>query len=152
MRSSVASFARHVPPLQKGVPMSEFSTMTDGLRKMFLAGVGAIAAVGEKGGDIVETLAERGEAVVNQGKQLNRELTQKGVAATSGLREDALRGMMAVMSAEERAEFADAARRMADEYAARDAAKGDGPVTAPVDAPAPETPASETPACGCGSA
>lgn len=49
----------------------------DGLRKVFLAGVGALATTVEKGSEIVEDLVKKGELTVEQGKELNSELKRK---------------------------------------------------------------------------
>ena len=46
----------------------------EGLRKIFLAGVGALAATAEKGQELVNNLVARGELTVEQGKKLNSEL------------------------------------------------------------------------------
>ena len=46
----------------------------DGLRKVFLAGVGALATTVEK---IVDDLVKKGELTVEQGKALNAELKHK---------------------------------------------------------------------------
>ncbi|MFT8358079.1 phasin family protein, partial [Bifidobacterium aquikefiri] len=46
----------------------------DGLRKVLLAGVGALATGIEKSQAIVDDLARKGEITVEQGKQLNSEL------------------------------------------------------------------------------
>ena len=46
----------------------------EGLRKVVLAGVGALATGIEKGQAIVDDLARKGEITVEQGKQLNTEL------------------------------------------------------------------------------
>ena len=86
-----------------------------------MAGVGAMATVGEKGGQALDDLAERGENVVKQGKDLNRELTQKGAQATSGIREDLLRARLAGMTGEQRANFVALAQRLSAELDAQDA-------------------------------
>jgi len=44
------------------------------LKKILLAGVGAVAITAEKAGEIVETLVKKGELTVEQGKVLNEEL------------------------------------------------------------------------------
>ncbi len=49
----------------------------DGLRKVFLAGVGALATTVEKGQEIVDDLVKKGELTVEQGKALNAELKHK---------------------------------------------------------------------------
>lgn len=46
----------------------------EGLRKVFLAGVGALAATYEKSQEIVDELVKKGELTVEQGKALNTEL------------------------------------------------------------------------------
>ncbi len=48
--------------------------ITDGVKKLLLAGVGAVAMSAEKANDIVGTLVEKGEITVEQGKELNQEL------------------------------------------------------------------------------
>ena len=50
----------------------------DGLRKVFLAGVGALATTVEKSQEIVDDLVKKGELTVEQGKALNAELKHKG--------------------------------------------------------------------------
>ena len=49
----------------------------EGLRKVFLAGVGALATTVEKGQEIVDALVKKGELTVEQGKALNTELKRK---------------------------------------------------------------------------
>lgn len=49
----------------------------DGLRKVFLAGVGALATTVEKSQEIVDDLVKKGELTVEQGKALNAELRHK---------------------------------------------------------------------------
>ena len=49
----------------------------DGLRKVFLAGVGALATTVEKSQEIVDDLVKKGELTVEQGKALNAELKHK---------------------------------------------------------------------------
>lgn len=49
----------------------------DGLRKVFLAGIGALATTVEKSQEIVDDLVKKGELTVEQGKALNAELKHK---------------------------------------------------------------------------
>lgn len=49
----------------------------DGLRKVFLAGIGALATTVEKSQEIVDDLVKKGELTVEQGKALNTELKHK---------------------------------------------------------------------------
>lgn len=48
--------------------------ITDGLKKLLLASVGAVALTTEKADELVGTLVEKGEITVEQGKELNKEL------------------------------------------------------------------------------
>ncbi|MCR4992132.1 MAG: aspartyl beta-hydroxylase [Lachnospiraceae bacterium] len=48
--------------------------LTDGLKKILLAGVGAVALTTEKAGEILNEMVEKGEITVEQGKALNQEL------------------------------------------------------------------------------
>ena len=48
--------------------------LTNGIKKAFLASVGAVATTAEVTKDIVEKMIEKGEQTVEQGKVLNQEL------------------------------------------------------------------------------
>ena len=85
--------------------MAEFDLM-DGLRKMFMAGVGAVATGVEQGQEVVEELVKKGELTVEQGKSLNQELTHKVKEAFDDSADKVLRARLEAMSAEERAAFA----------------------------------------------
>ena len=54
----------------------------EGLRKVFLAGVGALATGYEKGSELVDELVKKGELTVEQGKTLNEELKRTVKEAT----------------------------------------------------------------------
>lgn len=71
----------------------------EGLRKIFLAGVGALAATAEKGQEIVNNLVARGELTVEQGKKLNSELAHKASEKTSSLKEQAQEATQTVRDA-----------------------------------------------------
>lgn len=71
--------------------MSEFD-LGDGLRKVFLAGVGALATTVEKSQQIVDDLVKKGELTVEQGKALNTELKRKASEAKRGDDGDAASG------------------------------------------------------------
>lgn len=148
----------------------------DGLKDIFLAGVGAMALGAEKTQELVEQLIAKGEITVEQGKEINSEvlkqaqataervgqqtqaaashmgdqaktaaelLKEQGQSAVSfarsqaematdnakkdsanfaeALKHDVLEAQMAVMTPEQRAEFA----AKAAEIAARDTSEGD---------------------------
>ena len=59
--------------------MADFN-LGEGLRKVMLAGVGALATTYEKGSEIVDDLVKKGEITVEQGKALNTELKRKVTA------------------------------------------------------------------------
>ena len=56
--------------------MADFN-FGEGLHKVFLAGVGALATTAEKSQEIVDDLVKKGELTVEQGKALNTELKRK---------------------------------------------------------------------------
>ena len=57
--------------------MSDDLKLTDTFRKIFLAGVGAVALGAEKSKAAIDSLVEKGELTVEQGKVLNQELKHK---------------------------------------------------------------------------
>ena len=71
----------------------------EGLRKIFLAGVGALAATAEKGQGIVNNLVARGELTVEQGKKLNSELAHKANEKSASLKEQAQEATQTVRDA-----------------------------------------------------
>lgn len=71
----------------------------EGLRKIFLAGVGALAATAEKGQEIVNNLVARGELTVEQGKKLNSELAHKANEKSASLKEQAQEAAQTVRDA-----------------------------------------------------
>lgn len=46
----------------------------EGIRKILLAGIGAVAVTGEKSKEVLEELVKKGELTMEQGKALNEEL------------------------------------------------------------------------------
>ena len=53
------------------------SIITEGLKTLLLAGVGAAALTVDKSQEILKDLVDRGELTVEQGKALNQELKHK---------------------------------------------------------------------------
>ena len=82
--------------------MSEFD-VTEGLKKLFLASVGAVAMGAEKSQEVVDELVKKGELTVEQGKTLNQELTRKAREVIDGTADKALRSRLEAMTPEERA-------------------------------------------------
>ena len=50
------------------------SSFNEDLKKVLLAGIGAVAVTAEKSREVVEQLVKKGELTVEQGKVLNEEL------------------------------------------------------------------------------
>ncbi len=61
---------------QGGIAMDN-KIITDGLKTLLLAGVGAAALTVDKSQEILKDLVDRGELTVEQGKALNQELRHK---------------------------------------------------------------------------
>ena len=78
----------------------------EGLRKVVLAGIGAVATGAEMGADLIEELVKKGELTVEQGRVLNEELTRKADKAAADMQEQFLRAHLESMTAEERAAYA----------------------------------------------
>lgn len=93
----------------------DFDSLSDAARKVFLAGVGAIAVGAEKTADVVNDLVEKGELTVEQGKAVNEELKHKAAEATSGASDAVLRARLKNMSAEERAAWIKNVQKIADD-------------------------------------
>ena len=93
----------------------------DGFKSIFLAGIGAMAYTGEKGKEVIDSLVEKGEITLDQGRELNAELQHKAAESTSGLRESALEASMRMMTPEERVQFSEAAAKIAAEQNAANA-------------------------------
>lgn len=122
------------------------SVLGDALRTTFLAGVGALSFVGEKGGQLISSLAERGEQAVSAGRDLNQELVHTVSTAAADAREGLLKTRIELMTPEERAQFVEAVQRTAaqveEEQAARCAAQDHRPPADPRDT-------AESDACAC---
>ena len=54
--------------------MDTKNTLSDGIKKLMLAGIGAVAATAEKSQEVLDDLISKGEITVEQGKALNQEL------------------------------------------------------------------------------
>lgn len=54
-----------------------FADLENDVKKIFLAGLGAVALTAEKAEDLVKDLVKRGELTMEQGKALNDELKHK---------------------------------------------------------------------------
>ena len=102
--------------------MAEFD-FGEGVRKVFLAGVGALATGVEMSQDIIEELVKKGELTLEQGKSLNEELTRKAAKAAADTQDTILRTRLENMSADERAAYAEKIRTMSAEIAEKEASQ-----------------------------
>ncbi len=112
------------------------ATIGDGFKDIFFAGIGALAITGEKAKEVVDQLIAKGEITVDQGKQINSELTRKMGETAANVRYATLEARMRAMSPEERAEFAAKAAEIAqsiDEQA--ESVGGDEVEDAPAEEP-----------------
>ena len=75
----------------------------DGMKKIFLAGVGAIALSAEKGSELIGELVKKGEITVEQGKDLNKDLQRsfKESMDKRGINIDELGQKISKMSSDE---------------------------------------------------
>ena len=51
--------------------------LTDGLKKILLAGIGTVAVTAEKSKDVLDELVKKGELTVEQGKVLNEDVYKR---------------------------------------------------------------------------
>lgn len=83
------------------------NSLTDGLKKILLAGVGAATVVVEKTGEVVDKLVEKGELTMEQGKTLSEELKrsfeEKTTEAEKKLTEQEMHSLLESLTPEERA-------------------------------------------------
>ncbi len=118
--------------------------LNEGLKKIFLAGVGAIATTAETAKDVVENLVKKGEITVEQGKVLNEELKKNArekmkehvsvtvvkeykdaMTAVDHMKEDELEALKAKIAEVEKAAAQKAAEKAAEEAA--EESPGTGP-------------------------
>ena len=82
---------------------AEGSTMdlTNTVKKLLLAGIGAVTVGAEKAAEVVDDLVAKGEITVEQGKTLTKELQEKAKAR----KDDVVAERVAAMSDEQRDRF-----------------------------------------------
>lgn len=68
------------------------TTIADGFKDVFLAGVGAMALGAEKTQELVEQLIAKGEITVEQGKQINSEVLKQAQATAERVGQEAQTG------------------------------------------------------------
>ena len=96
--------------------------LTDGLKKILLAGIGTVAVTAEKSKDVLDDLVKKGELTVEQGKALNQELKhnaeEKKKQVEAQKKEKNISDLVAGLSAEDleklKAQIAKAEEEMAE--------------------------------------
>ena len=119
--------------------------LTDGLKKVVLAGIGTVAVTAEKSKEIIDEMAKRGQQTVEQGKVLNQELkhniketVKKTVGGTEEVpTQEALAAMLDKMTPEQITE-------LKEKLAAAEEAKAAEKADAAEEKEAEEVPAEET--------
>lgn len=75
--------------------------LTEDMKKIFLAGVGAIAMTAERSQDMIEALVSKGELTVEQGKVLNEELMHNMSSAMNrtkdNIKKSATKGTISIL-------------------------------------------------------
>lgn len=94
--------------------MADFDAF-DAARKIFLAGVGAVATAGDKSSEMLDEFIRKGEETVRQGQALNEELKHRTQSVVDGAADGALKSKIDAMTDEEREEFLRKVRSMVDE-------------------------------------
>ena len=89
------------------------ANVADAFHTIFLAGIGAVAATGEKGSELFQQLVAKGESTVQQGKDTNEELLKKAKGKVTDTAESALRSYLKTLSPEERAKFVSSVQKAA---------------------------------------
>ncbi|MCC8028216.1 MAG: hypothetical protein LIO75_00140 [Lachnospiraceae bacterium] len=92
--------------------------LSDSMKKIILAGIGAAAATSEKTKEILDDLVEKGELTVEQGKVLNEELKHNVKQTFEKDKEKDVKDILKGLSSEQIAE-------LKEELAAMDEAEDD---------------------------
>jgi len=101
--------------------MALFDDVSEGMKKILLAGVGAVAMGAEKAPELLDDLVKKGEEALEQGKTLNDELTRKVKETASDVSDEVLRSRFRGMTAEERAAWIANAQKISEDLEAEDA-------------------------------
>ncbi|MCI2242843.1 phasin family protein [Adlercreutzia faecimuris] len=102
------------------------SSITDGFKDVFMAGIGAMALGAEKSKELVDQLIEKGELTVDQGQAISADLidraTQTAGKTAVSVRDDLIAAHLATLSKDERDAFAAKVAEMAAAANEKDAA------------------------------
>ncbi len=102
------------------------SSITDGFKDVFMAGIGAMALGAEKSKELVDQLIAKGELTVDQGKAINADLidraSQTAGKTAESVRDDLIAAHLAALTKDERDAFAAKVAEMAAAADEKDAA------------------------------
>lgn len=97
---------------------SGFDSLSHAVRDIFMAGVGLAATGVDKSKEVIDDLVEKGKLTVEQGRELNSELSRKAKDKADSTISDAqdrlLRMRMAAMNDDERKEYVARVSRIAE--------------------------------------
>lgn len=95
--------------------MAGFDDLGEGVRKFFLAGIGAVAITAEKSSEIVNDLVKKGELTVEQGKAVNEELKHTVKSAAADGSDAVLRAKLRTLTPEQREAWIKNAQKIAND-------------------------------------
>ena len=75
--------------------------ISEEMEKVLLLGIGAAATTAEKSKELLDTLVEKGELTIEQGKVVNEELKRKAKNKDNSLRKDLIHTIMERLTPEE---------------------------------------------------
>jgi len=96
--------------------MSDKSSVTDMLERIFLLGVGAASLTKDKAQELIDELVKRGQLTQDQGLKLMDEVTDKAKSQTAGVKEsvsDAYQDTLRTMGVAGRDQVEELERRLA---------------------------------------
>jgi polyhydroxyalkanoate synthesis regulator phasin len=106
--------------------------LTDGLKKLLLAGVGAVALTADKSQEILDELVKKGELTVEQGKTLNQELKhrseEKAEKVKAERKQKTMDELLASLSKEDLDQLKEKIRAKEQEEAGEASQDGDIPI------------------------
>ncbi len=97
-------------------------SITEGLRDVFFAGLGAMALGAEKSRELINQLIARGEITAEQGEKLAEQLVEAAEHDVSGLQDSVLKTHMSLLSKEQREQYVAKVAQMAEEANAKEEA------------------------------
>ena len=92
--------------------------LSEGLKKILLAGIGTVAVTAEKSKDVLDEMVKRGELTVEQGKVLNKELKNNVNVSVKPQSGEELEELLGNMTPDQLADLKDKISQMQEKDAA----------------------------------